>query len=87
MRWGTQAHPVHFSGYNVVSQPRDARGGGVALYVRAALPHKPLRALGTADPSEAVYEQLELGWNLLVVGYCYLPPPGASASEPVAHRS
>ena len=84
---GPMRTPVHFTGYNVVSQPRDARGGGVTLYVRAALTHKPLRALGTADPSEAVHEQLELGRNRLVVGDCYLPPHSASASEPIAHRS
>ena len=75
LRWGPLRTPIHIHGYNAITQPRTNRGGGVALYVRASLPHQPLRALSTTGPSEEVYARLVLGRDQVIVGSCYLPPP------------
>ena len=75
LRWGTERSPLSIQGYSATTLPRTSRGGGVALYVRASLPHKPLRPLNVLGASEQVYVQLELGRNKILVGSVYLPPP------------
>ena len=50
-------------------------GGGVALYIRSTLPHCPLRSLTFPSPAEAIFAQVILGQQSILVMSCYLPPP------------
>ena len=75
LRWGEGRSPINISGYRATTLPRSVHGGGVALYVRASLPHKPLRLLNVMGASAQLYVQLELGRKVVLVGSAYLPPP------------
>ena len=77
LHWSRERTSINIPGYNAITNPRNSKGGGVALYIRSSLPHQPQRALssGTTGLSEEVYATLELGPNHILVGSCYLPPP------------
>ena len=75
LRWGPQRSTTNIPGYSAITQPRTSKGGGVAIYVRSSIPHKPAPSLNTTGAAETVWAHLELGANRLLVGSCYLPPP------------
>ena len=72
---GAGAHTTAVDRLQGTDMPALVQLGGVALYIRSTLPHRPLRSLTFLSPAEAIFAQETLGQQSILVGSCYLPPP------------